>query len=486
MKMSSQEVISSVFAKTEPLRALADNEVNELTIPQTFPGGTRIFAPRMQGTFWGKPQRMVISLLKTDVFDRRFVARKPLTVDEIVAGAFSEANANFDDMPHRGLVRNVYGVLVPEGGRRDYEVWSQMYPFPCIKPVGQVIIQADDLKGGTSLQGEQSLRDGTARVHTGHKNGTSLDLDYLVGMKRNIVAVKIKYSNLIQNLSFRLYRHQDQSHRKYMDEKGHFIPEKERLVVYRPANPDQPLEYYNLEADADINGPFEAPRCGTDGRFFWVSQKFPAEPTFPEGFEYVMMGLVSQPVSIRVNSNQKGLGANPHIPVDSAGQIIVEEKMKRYSYMHSIMQKSYGFFKKAPGAAVTAMLPEAGSDQVELYVAVVTSNETSDIFAEAKKKLLEAEKLGYHSLAQENKDWYDALYDKREAGRILVSAADAEKSVVNRIIVEDAFRSWAIQDGGYCDPDPRKYEGCEVYAGLILTVRTGTASPAITKFSANR
>ena len=153
MKAASPAEIDRVFKAEPPLRKLAESESRPLYIPETFPGGTRLFAPRMQGTIWGRPDEITLSLLKTDVFDRRFVARKPFTVDEIVKGAFSEANKDFDDMPRTGLVRNKFGVLVEEGGRRDFEVWSQVYPFPCIKPVGQVTVRAANLKGGTRLTG---------------------------------------------------------------------------------------------------------------------------------------------------------------------------------------------------------------------------------------------------------------------------------------------------------------------------------------------
>jgi hypothetical protein len=478
MTTSSKKVLDSIYKKEIPLKRLAEKAVRKLYIPATFPGGTRIFAQKMQGTIWGKPQQMTMSLLKTDVFDRRFVARKPCTVDQVVNGAFSEANKDFDDMPHSGLIRAVWGVLVEEGGRRDYQAWSNVYPFPCQKPVGQIIIRARDLKGAKQPEGVQSMKNGAASVHMESKNSASLGLEFLISMKRNIVAINASFSDLSERLSFKLYRHQDQGHRKYMDENGNYIPEKERRVVFYPADPLKPLEYYDLEADADTNRPFEPPKSGVDGRFFWVSQRFPAEKTFPDGFEYVMMGLVSNSSAIvRQNRLQKGLGTSPSMPVGPDGKILVEKGMEAYSYLFWNMESSYKLLRNAPGVAATAVLPEAGTGCVQLYVTVVTTNETKDIFAEAKRQLVEAEKMGYEALARENGDWYEALYDRREEGRIVVASPGMEKDTMDRLVLDNAFRSWSISDGGYCDPDPRKYEGSEAYANFDVDAQAWHSLP---------
>ena len=34
------------------------------------------------------------------------------------------------------------------------------------------------------------------------------------------------------------------------------------------------------EADKAFNGPIDPPTSGTDGHYFWIRQKFPAEKTF--------------------------------------------------------------------------------------------------------------------------------------------------------------------------------------------------------------
>jgi hypothetical protein len=436
-RTNSETLLRRNFEKETALKTLAEKAERVLYMPQ-FPGGTRIFTPKMQGTVWGEPDQMTLSLLKTDVIDRRIVARKPFTVDEIVKGAFSDANKDFDDMPHSGSIRARWGVLTEEGGRRDFEAWSQQYPFPCQKPVGQVIVSAGNLKGGKRPEGKLSLSTGEASVstYTAKEGASSLELGYLMAMKRNIVAIDCQYENLSQDISFKLYRHQDQGHRRYMDEKGNYIPEKQRKVVFTPADPTKPLEYYDIEADTDMNGPFAPPTSGMDGRFFWVSQKFPAEATFPKGFEYVMMGLCSDPNAlIHTDKLQKGLGTIPKMKVDRNGKVIVEKGTESHFYMLDHMRNSYELFGNAPGIAATASIPisDKGTGSVRIYIAVVTSNEADDIFAEARKQLLAAEKTGYEGLVKENKDWYDNHYDRREEGRIAVAVSGAEKDRINRM-----------------------------------------------------
>lgn len=471
----SQQALELAFADETPLKSLAEDAVRTVYM-STFPGGTRVHTPTMQGALWGRSREIVLSLLKTDVIDRRIVARKPFTVDEIVKGAFAEANRDFDDMPRRGLTRAAWGVLVEEGGRRDFEAWSQQYPFPCQKPVGQIIARFDGGPEDEALRGVQSLRTGEVTVHIAGTDEPNLKI--LLGMKRNVVALECTGPAAADGVSFTLFRHQDQGHRKYMDERGNFIPEKEREVVFRPADPARPFEYYDLEADAAMNGPFEPPESGSDGRFVWVAQRFPAEATFPDGFRYVMMALLSD-ADARVSDAQSGtgLGAIPRMRTDKTGKVVVEPGTESHWYMHEKMHKAYQLLEHAPGTAVTTRPGEGAAGKVELYVAVVTSNDTEDLFEEAKRRLLEAEAMGYSGLVEENARWYETLYDRREEGRVAIGVSGAEKERIDSEFVADAFRSWAISDGGYCDPDPRKYEGSEVYVGFDMDAQSWHSLP---------
>jgi hypothetical protein len=51
----------------------------------------RIFTLKMKGCIWGKCENLTMSLLKTDVFDRRFIRPEPYPMEIVVRGACSEA-----------------------------------------------------------------------------------------------------------------------------------------------------------------------------------------------------------------------------------------------------------------------------------------------------------------------------------------------------------------------------------------------------------
>lgn len=163
----------------------------------------------------------------------------------------------------------------------------------------------------------------------------------------------------IEAPEIRIYRNLDQGHRRYMDEKGNYIP----TVVYQPANPDEPLGYYDFDADKDVNGLFEPPTTGRDGRFFWVHQVFPAEKTFPEGFRYVMMSMVSdQEAEIEEYALAHDLGSKPYIGRDSQGVLLVPGiRTMTHPEMFEIMATNYTYVSGAPGVAVAAGRRRPGS-----------------------------------------------------------------------------------------------------------------------------
>ena len=486
MKTNSYDTLKTVFQSLTSLKELACNASYSRKVPPVTAGALfdppmgespRIFTPKMKGCIWGKSENLTISLLKTDVFDRRYIRREPYTMDKVIRGAYSEANRNFDDMPHLGKVRCKFGVLAEEGGRIDYDAWSESYSFPCQKTVGQIIVKAPDFTNVPQPEAIQKMKNGLTQVSLENTQGASMKLSYLMSMTRNLIVIKADYHNLRQKLSFRLFRHQDQAHRRYMDEKGNYIPEKERRITYFPADESKKFRYYDFEADAAVNGPFEQPQSGKEGRFFWISQRFPAEDTFPEGFQYVMMGLLLEPLSdIRTEDGQIGMGTPQYAihEVDKNGRILKmeEEKMLRIYQLGGVgfeneyfkSESGYRNIRNAPGSAATCgVLDETG--ETVLYVAVVTSNEAKDIFAEAKHQLLVAEALGFPKLAAENQDWYDRLYDKRdEKGRIAVIERDSK--AVDDLMLADAYTSWSYRLGGYCLPDPSKFEGSAQYAAF--------------------
>lgn len=458
-----------VIEHRRPLRELAREATFTTEICRTHPGGmggdvmgpyTRLSTPAMKAALWGGMDEMTLSLLKTDVIDRRYVDRDHFTLQDLEEAAFSPANADFDDMPMAGMTRPPFAALDKRGGRYNHALWSEIYPFPCQKSVGQIIVRAPEMKGAKQPRAVHALRNGCVTVNA-EKDGKALKAEYVMGMKRNVAAVRLHYSGMEEAPEMRIYRNVDQGHRRYMDENGHYIP----AVVYRPADPDQPLGYYDYEADRDVNGLFEPPTTGQDGRFFWIHQVFPAEKTFPEGFRYVMMSMVGKrPAKITALPLAHDLGTKPYIGRDKQGMLMVPGiRTTTHPEMFELMATNYTYVAGAPGVAVSAQV-EGDDHESVLYTAVVTVNDTPDYMEKAKEMLLEAEQLGFDGIAAENEDWYGELYEQREKGRILLGETEEERASCDQRMVMGAFSSWTSGHMGYCRPRPAHLEGSASYA----------------------
>ena len=434
----SQAIIDGIFAQEMTLKELSKiktslpRELNPLA-----PGRvTNMSTPTTKAAIWGKGHEITMSLLKTDVIDRRYIDREHVTMEDVIRGAYSEANKDFDDMPMTGSNRPKFSILDERGGRYNYAIWSEVYPFPCQKPVGQIIVKSAEFEGAPQPRAIQQMKNGVTTV-TANNGNKKLNVSYVMGMKRNITALDLSYEGLSTPVSFRIYRNQDQGHRRYMNADGTY----KQVAQYTPFDRSKPIEYYDFTADKEINGLFEPPTVGIDGRFFWVHQIFPKEKTFPEGFRYVMMGLVSgSDAELTALKLAQGLGTKPLTSGDS-----------------------YPFVANAPGVAVNAKLPLTTGNS-KLYIAVVTVNDTPNYMEEAKKMLMEAEKLGFAGIAAENEAWYEALYDKREEGRVLMGSTPEERKQAADIFFDEVFMSWTSGHMGYCNPDPAKLESSASYA----------------------
>lgn len=468
-KPGSQERIDEIFGREMTLKEMAKLKSFSRELCRTHPGGMggnalgtypRISTPTTKAAIWGGGNNITMSLLKTDVIDRRYVDREYFTMDDLMRGAYSEANKDLNDMPMAGMTRPNFAILDERGGRYNYALWSEVYPFPCQKSVGQIIVRADELEDAPQPVAVQQMKNGVTTV-TVEQGGKKLDVSYVMGMKRNVTAMDLSYEGLSMPVSLRIYRNQDQGHRRYMNADGTY----KQVIQYKPADANKPVEYYDFNADKDVNVLFAPPTTGVDGRFFWVHQVFPAEKTFPQGFRYVMMAMVSGAnAELTAMGLAKGLGTNPYIERDNQGYLMVPGiRTMTHPEMMEIMAESYSYVANAPGVAVNAKLP-AKSGKAKLYIAVVTVNDTPNYMEEARKMLLEAEKLGFEGIAAENEAWYDALYEKREEGRVLMGATPEERQGAADTFFNEVYMSWTSGHMGFNNPDPAKLEGSASYA----------------------
>ncbi|HEX3857809.1 MAG TPA: hypothetical protein VHY30_11005 [Verrucomicrobiae bacterium] len=389
---------------------------------------------KMRTTIWGTPDRITISLNKNNVWDRRLNVRSlsAPTLQEITEGVFSPANKDavgIDTRPGAITLRPYhYGYLRKEGGSYDPYRQPYEYPFPCMKPVGQIIFGIDPLAGADAPQATQSCADGVVKLQAA-KDGVKADLEYVLGMTNNIYAIRGNFTGISAPVWLRLYRHCDTAHMGYMSADGKTYTRK------------------GTEADSAFNGPIEPPTSGKKGRYFWIRQKFPAEKTFPNGFEYVLMGVIATPgkIDLKTVENEAGLGTPPP-----------EAKIAA-----------------ASGAAATATFTPEGDGKLEAFVTIVTTMDGSDLLALAKEHLTKAEAGGFDGIAQENAQWWNHFYDQRENGRVFHGTTSGDCSDDIRAI----YRSYTESHGGGTKTDMRQFECSASYAFPERDVQLWTSAP---------
>jgi hypothetical protein len=286
--------------------------------------------------------------------------------------------------------------------------------MPCLKPVGQIIMGMDPLAGATPPNVTQSCANGLVELEEARGDARAR-LQYVLGMESNLYAIRGEFSGMDAPIWLRLYRHRDTAHMAYMSADGKTYSKK------------------GTEVDRAFNYPMDPPTSGRDGRYFWIRQKMPPERTFPQGFEYVLMGVVKTPgdVAIETVENRTKLGTPP------PDRRIAE----------------------APGAAATATFTVAGKGKMEALVIVVTTMDGPDVLSTARKRLAEAEKAGFDGVLEENTKWWKAFYDRREDGRVFRGLTGTKCTDDIRGI----YRSYADGHGGGTHTDMRKYECSAMY-----------------------
>ena len=357
----------------------------------------------MRTTVWGPTDRPTISILKNDVWDRRMVQFHVPTLAEITEGAFAPANRDLPDLPSTGSTRpKSNGWLIPKGGFTDpRDALRKRYPFPCQKPVGQVVILLDGLKDAGPVDLAQSCADGTTGGDIANA-AAKARVDYVLGIASGTIGVRVASSGLAAPPRLRLYRHRD--------------------TIKGSAD----------DAEASASNPFgamAAPEAGADGNRCWIRQRLPAEATFPAGFTYVLMGAMRGPAQVTaITATGTGLGTPP------PNKEIAE----------------------ATGVAGT-LTPGDGTGW-EALVVIVTSIDAADPLAEAHRRLDAALAGGVAGVQAENRAWLDAFYAQRESTRVIAHGGWPGESV------QDVYHSRSITHGGGTRTDIRRFQASAHYA----------------------
>ncbi|HZF00352.1 MAG TPA: hypothetical protein VE344_00475 [Methylomirabilota bacterium] len=429
--LSAAETSPLPWLREMPLREAAQSVTFESTLNPTdpLPGPSMsINNLKMRTTIWGPPDRITISLTKNNVWDRRVNWYDTPTLEEITEGAFSPANKDYVGIQPTTLRPKNLGWLRKEGGEIDPYRKPVRYAFPCLKPVGQIVFGIDAMAGTPEPRATQSCADGVVSLEITNGNAKA-SLEYVLGMTNDIYAIRGNFDGIKAPVWLRLYRHKDTSHMMYMNAEGtrYTVPE--------------------AGAGKAFNGPIDAPTGGRDGNYFWIRQKFPAEKTFPKGFEYVLMGVVTTPgkVTLETAEGKTGLGTPPaNLPI-----------------LGDWLKTPRAAIADAPGAAATATFSPGSNGKLEALVTIVTTMDGSDLIAFAKQKLKMAEAAGgFDGVVRENTKWWNDFYDARENGRIFHGLTGTACSEDVRSLYQ---QSWTDSHGGGTKTDMRQLESSASY-----------------------
>jgi len=318
----------------------------------------------LEVSLWNGPSPLAFSLAKNDVWDRRYFGdrRKPVDIEDIRRMCFG-------------------GTITPQNGPfpgNTPQALYLAYDFPCPKPVGQLILRCPDLEGAPWSAGRAA--DGSVVAHA-EKGAARSEVTAFLCRTRNVLVLRGSCSGLAQPLQVQLFRHQDTT------------PQGTSTAGMAHYGGDTRYDY---RQDPD-NGPLAHPEAGQDGRFFWVRQAFPAEPTFPDGFEFVFMGtLAGAAGEFRAESRTPNLGALAVIhPVDP-------ESARRMPGYHKELRISAERVNQAPSGSLASVTLAAPGATFDLLVTVVTTRDSQTPLATAKTVLEQALGAGPDALALES------------------------------------------------------------------------------------
>lgn len=405
---------------------------------------------KMRTTMWGSPDRITVSITKNNVWDRRINWYEPPTLEEITEGAVAPINTDFLGHTSASLRPTNLGWLDKNKGAIDPYRKPIRYPFPCLKPVGQIIIGMDSLKGAEVPTLFQNCSNGVVSLQT-TKGNAKASLEYVLGMTEDIYGIRGELAGMNTPFWLRLYRHRDTAHLAYMS--------ADNKTYTDPA----------AEAGNSFNGPIDPPTSGKDGSYFWIHQKFPAEKTFPNGFEYMLMGVIvgSGKVKIETEEGKTGLGTPPP-----------NEPLRG-----DWISKPRAPIGEASGAAATAVF-ETGNGKLEAFITIVTTMDGADLPGIARKRLATAQVAGFDGLVKKNADWWSNYYDRRETGRVFNGTAG---TACTENIRELYTQSWADSHGGGTKTDMRKLESSASYVMPEQDIQGWNSGPCYNEiFATNR
>lgn len=264
--------------------------------------------------------RILFRFGKGDVWDRRIDRSqdpKPAHIDEVGRGIRDEG---WKCPPYGGPVEALRGAKDPQRMKEICQAVPPSYrerPYPCPKPVGELAMQLPpDLLG---LQVEQKLLIEEARleINCTWRGGVQLHVKAFIPPGDNVLVVEwitrdwtpaTRMGNQLPPVWFSLYRWADPPVRAFAER------------FFGDARHEAFMTYSSAGA-SPLPGPIRRQEAGA----WCVVQPFPADPTFPKGFECLLGCLAPDTPWMGYDSSATGEARLHMLPGNSAstGSLVI-------------------------------------------------------------------------------------------------------------------------------------------------------------------
>ena len=233
--------------------------------------------------------RIVFRFGKGDVWDRRLDTSddpKPPHIDEIAHGIRDEGwkcppYGDAEAVALRGTDNSERMKELCRGAPPSYT----RRPYPCPKPVGELALQMPPDLAGLSIRQELTIEEGILRITCVWTNRVELRLSCFIPPEPNVLVVRWEVANWADETRigntkppvwFSLYRWADPPIAEFAQR---FFAESRHGAF--------------LMADPTKSTPLAPPTVREVGGRRVIEQTFLAEPTFPQGFRYLLAPFAS-------------------------------------------------------------------------------------------------------------------------------------------------------------------------------------------------
>ena len=346
------------------------------------PGDHRLQNDDLGVILWGPDTAPTLSIGKSDIWDRRLPKEQPvITMEEITKRAMAGDKSILN-------------------GAAYYTAYSH-YDFPCPKPAGQLIVQLPFVEKGGTLHVEKANGASTLTAEHGAKK---LRLRIFVSATRNVIVMDGEAAGLAPgDVAFRLWRHQDT-----------IVPGGE-LHPTLGSEKNSPMDFE----------PLPAPRAGGEDNVAWVTQDFPGELTFPEGFQSVLALRVEGAAStVAIQENTAGLGTP-----------MIAEKEGRLD--HGTF-KRFSPINQSPGAAAT-LTPAQLNGAFTAYATVTTAHSrTRDLAGVCRNADILVAAVGRPEMVKA--DWVKSGATVIDVGINRITTAEGKTRLVGDVAFDEAAK----------------------------------------------